>query len=129
MKEQIQHLLQTDNYLSGIEIDVVEASKGYVEFSVPLKEGLLRLGDIMNGGAIATIFDAAGGMAVFTLEHGKNQVTTNLNSNFLRPVASGPVKVTAKVIKPGKRLAFVRMELFDANGELCAEATGSWYIM
>jgi uncharacterized protein (TIGR00369 family) len=67
-------------------------------------------------------------MAVFTLVEGSNQVTVNLNTNFIRKIDKGPLKVTADVVRKGRNIAFARMEITDAEGKLCADATGSWYI-
>lgn len=128
MIQEISQILKMDNYLSNLEIKVTNASAGYVEFSVPVTRYMMRIGDIVNGGATMTLLDAAGGMAVFTLGHGTNQVTISLTSNFLKRIEHGPLKVIGKVTKKGKKVTFARMEIYDAKDDLCAEGTGSWYI-
>ncbi len=128
MIEEVSQILKMDNYLSNMNIQVIKAENGHVEFSVPITDNMLRIGAIVNGGATMTLMDAAGGMAVYTLGHGSNQVTVNLNTNFLRKIDKGPLKVRGTVVNKGKRIVFARMEIIDSSGELCADASGSWYI-
>ena len=56
-------------------------------------------------------------------------VTTNLNINFLRKPAPGPLSCTCRLLKLGKRLAVVDASIFDADGEeLVAHATATYSI-
>lgn len=128
MKESIQDFLKLDKYLSGLDITVLSAEPGILELSLPLDEKLMRPGGIMNGGAIMTVLDAAGGLVAMTFGDVGNEVTINMNTNFYRGVSSGPVYVKATVIKRGKTITFSRIELEDGTGTVCAEATGSWYV-
>ena len=128
MKDLFAMILKTDNYLSGLGIEVKEVNPGSVELVIPLKESLLRIGGIMNGGAIMSILDAAGGLSVLSYGEKSNQVTISLNTSFYLPVKEGPVTVRARVTKKGRNVSFSRIELFDAAEKLCAEANGSWYL-
>jgi len=88
----------------------------------------MRTGNMMNGGAIATMIDTAGGTAVITMSK-SNQVTTNLNINYLRPIIKSPARAVGEVIKEGKRVYFVKMSVYDGDNNLCAFGTGTWYIL
>lgn len=128
MKDAILDILKADNYLAGIDFSVITAEPGLLEFSIPLNKNLLRPGDFMNGGAIMTVLDAAGGLCVMTYGDVLNEVTVNMNTSFFHAVKSGPIKVRAKIIKRGRNITFSKIKLYDAEGKLCAEATGSWYV-
>lgn len=128
MRDAILELLRSDNYLSGIEFSILQAEPGILELSVPLKERLLRPGDLMNGGAIMTVMDAAGGLVVMTYGDVVNEVTVSMNTSFYRAVRKGPIRVRAKVTKRGRNITFSRIKLFDGEDRLCAEATGSWFL-
>lgn len=128
MKESIQEFLGMDNYLSNLNITVLSAEPGILEFSMPLTEKIMRPGGIMNGGAIMTALDAAGGLVAMTFGDVGNEVTISMNTNFMNGVSEGPVNVKATVTKRGKNITFSRIELRDQKGTLCAEATGSWYV-
>jgi uncharacterized protein (TIGR00369 family) len=56
-------------------------------------------------------------------------VTTNLNINFLRKPAPGPLSCTCRILKLGKRLAVVEASIFDEDGaDLVAHATATYSI-
>ncbi len=129
MKEAILNLLKSDNFLTNFDFAVESAEPGHLELSVPLDEKLMRPGDFMNGGAVMTVLDAAGGLCVMTFGDVANEVTINMNTNFLRAVKKGPLKITAQVTKRGRKIIFCKIELHDGDRKLCAEATGSWLII
>lgn len=129
MKEAILELIKADNFLSGIDFAVTSAEPGILELSLPLAKNLLRPGDFMNGGAIMTVLDAAGGLCVMTYGDVSNEVTISMNTSFYRPVMSGPVKVRAEVTKRGRNVTFSTIRLYDGQEKLCAEAMGSWYVV
>ncbi len=124
----IEDLIERDPFIKylGIKVNVIEAGKA--EAILDLKDYHMRTGNMMNGGAIATMIDTAGGTAVLTLSK-TNQVTTNLNINYLRPVIISPARAVGEVIKQGKRIYFVRMSVYDGDDNLCAFGTGTWYIL
>lgn len=129
MKEAILNLLKSDNFLADIDFTINRAEPGLLELSLPLEEKLLRPGELMNGGAVMTVLDAAGGLSVMTYGDVANEVTINMTTNFLRAVRKGPLTVIAKVTKRGRNITFSRIELLDGDQKLCAEATGSWFIV
>ena len=129
MIELIQQIIMADPFLSGIKgIEISDLGEGMIELDVPLQENILRTGGIMHGGAIMTLLDSAGGLSILTLGNLVNQVTINLNTNFVRPVSAGPVKVRSQVVKSGKNISFCNIELRNGNGEICATASGSWFV-
>jgi uncharacterized protein (TIGR00369 family) len=81
-----------------------------------------------GGGAIMSLLDTAGGLSIVTRGNLVNQVTLNLNTDFMRPVSSGPVTITGKVTREGKSIVFCEMEIRDGQDTLCARGTGSWFV-
>jgi acyl-CoA thioesterase len=129
MIELIQQIIREDPYLSNIKgIEISDSGEGMIEILIPFHESIQRTGGIMHGGAIMTLLDTAGGLSILTLGNLVNQVTVNLNTNFIRPVSSGPVRVRSEVIRSGKNIAFCNLELRDGSGKICATASGSWFV-
>lgn len=128
MKESIQDFLGMDNFLKNLGMVVVKVEPGFLELSVPFTQHVTRPGGIMNGGAIMTVLDAAGGLVAMTYGDIGNEVTISMTTNFLRGASDGPFKVVAITTKRGKNITFCRIEMTDSKGNLCAEATGSWYV-
>lgn len=123
----IEELINKDPFINFLGIKTKVIDQGKVEAILDLKENHMRRGGMMNGGAVSTLIDTAGGAAVLTIGR-RNQVTTNLSINFLRPISKSPARAVGEVIKGGKNIFYVKIEVFDGDGKLGAYATGSWFI-
>ncbi len=126
-RDIMEHLVNKDPYSSllGIKSKIIDDGKS--ESTLILEEKHMRLGNIVHGGVICSLVDMAGGTAVLSIGK-KNQVTTNLDINFLRPISKSPARAVGQVIRKGKNICVAKVEVFDGEGKLCAYATGSWYI-
>ncbi|MBX8635082.1 MAG: PaaI family thioesterase [Thermoplasmata archaeon] len=125
----IASIIRGDPYLRSLDVQVLEMEKGHAKLMLPGSDRVLRHGGIVNGGAICTLMDAAGGTATATVNTGKNQVTIELKVNFLEPVKKGNMYCAAEVIRAGKNIVVVKMDLTDADGVLCASGIGTWMIL
>jgi len=124
--EVLKDLLEMDPFLKLLGVKVEHIEPGNCTLRLDFREELTRFGGTMNGGAIATLMDAAGGCAALSHELGRNEVTVDLNVSYVKPVSEGPVRASAKVIRGGRTLAFVDVELRDGKGELCATCKGTY---
>ena len=128
-KDVIKRLIEEDPFLKTVGVKVTSLSYGKCKISVEFKDALTRTGGIINGGAIATLADAAGGCAVLTCNEGNDQVTVSLNISFLRPIKKGPITAEAEVTKKGNSLSFADIYIFDGYKSLCATANGLWFFL
>ncbi|MGC8505603.1 MAG: PaaI family thioesterase [Thermoplasmata archaeon] len=126
--EEITKLLKMDGFLKNFTIDVKEASNGRFVIEMPLEEKVMRIGGIMNGGAIMALCDLVGGLSILTKDDVINQVTINIDVNFLRPIAKGPVKAVGESVRIGKTIGYSEMVIYDGNGEECAKGSGNWFL-
>ncbi|MFP3283161.1 MAG: PaaI family thioesterase [Nitrososphaeria archaeon] len=122
----LRELLEADPFLKALGVKVESIAPGDCVLRLDFREELTRFGGIMNGGAIATLMDAAGGCAALAYNLGRNEVTVDLSISYMKPVAEGPVRARANLVRGGKALAFVEMKLEDGRGELCAAAKGTY---
>jgi uncharacterized protein (TIGR00369 family) len=123
----VEELINKDpfmNYL-GVKTKIIEPGKA--EAVLDIEEKHLRLGGIMNGGVISSMVDIAGGAAILSVTQ-RNQVTINLNINFLSPISKSPARAVGSVLRKGRNICVARVEIFDGDGKLCTYATGSWFI-
>lgn len=120
----------------GIVVDRVDAA-GRVVLSLPMRPALgTRRPEVMHGGAIASLIDAAAGAAVLTLrEEGDEtwggQATLDMNVTFLN-AATATVFAHAHVLRHSRALAFVAVEVSDANdsaGALVAVGRATYSII
>ncbi len=83
-------------------------------------------GTIAQGGFITAWLDAAMAHAVLhDTDHGFNVASLEIKVSFLERVGPGEGTVVGRVLRRGKRVAFLEGELFNADGRLAARATST----
>jgi uncharacterized protein (TIGR00369 family) len=116
--------------LLGMGIESV--TRGEVVFTVAPHESQYNPLGVVHGGVACTALDTVVGCAVHTtLEPGWFYTSIDLSVSYLRPftLASGPLRVTGRVIKPGKRVAFAEAVAVDGGGQEIATATSSLLVI
>jgi uncharacterized protein (TIGR00369 family) len=111
---------------------VRSVAKGEVVFTVDPHESQYNPLGVIHGGVACTILDTVVGCAVqTTLAQGWSYTSIDLNVSYLRPftLATGPLTVTGRVVKPGRRVAFTEAVAVDAEGREIATATSSLLVM
>lgn len=111
-----------DRSLTGIEVLAVEGGKARVR--LPVSEAVQNLNGALHGGAVATLVDVVGTLAIMSADRdGRPGVSTDLNVSWFSPAPGGAtVLVEATVLKSGRTLAFVQVDLRRENdGVLVAQ--------
>jgi uncharacterized protein (TIGR00369 family) len=109
-----------------------EVERGHVVFEVTPDESAYNPIGVVHGGLVCTLADTVAACAVHsTLEAGVGYTSIDLNVSYTRPVTkdSGRLRAIGTVVRPGRRVAFSRAEIFDGAGKLVATATSSCLIM
>jgi uncharacterized protein (TIGR00369 family) len=107
--------------LLGIKFEA--ATRGAATLSMSARAELERFGGIMHGGALASLADTASAFAVLsTLEPEEQTVTVDLTLHYLRPVTEGELTARASVVRGGRRVATVSVEIFNESGALVVTA-------
>lgn len=80
----------------------------------------------VQGGLIAGFLDEVMGAALYC-QSGQTHLPTTLDltMSMLRPVPLGPLVAKGRVVKAGRRVAFLEGELFDPEGNLLARSTAT----
>ncbi len=88
-------------------------------------------GTIAQGGFVTAWLDASMAQAMMRDTHFESNVATlELKVSFLKAVGQGEVLTEARVIKRGRRVAFMEASLFSADGaELLATATSTGLVV
>ena len=80
----------------------------------------------VHGGILCDVADAAMGMAyAATLDEGETFTTLELKINFLKPVRSGRLVATARVVKGGRTVGLVECDVADDKDRLVARASST----
>ena len=116
----------------GYELTKVDWKKHEVETRLEIRRDHLSAAARVHGGVIAAFFDASLGAAVFTtMEPTDLTSTVELKVNYLRPLELGDIlKIRAKVVFRGKRLAVTRADLFrNSDKSPVAIASATFYVV
>ena len=116
--------------LMGMELLEVDAGRALFA-ATPGPQHYNPLGTV-HGGLAATLIDSATGCAVHTtLPAGTAYTSIEIKVSYLRAITvdTGPVTVTGRVTKPGRRVAFADGEARDGEGRLLATAQSSLLVM
>jgi uncharacterized protein (TIGR00369 family) len=117
---------------SLVRFRVTEIEVGRVVFECTPDESVYNPIGTVHGGVVCTLADSAAACAVHTtLEAGLAYTSIDLNVSYIRPVTrdSGTLRAIGTVTKPGRRVAFSSVEVFDGHGKLVATATSSCLVM
>ena len=127
--ERLREIFSRVPFVRLLGLEFVSAERGVAAFALDVREELTRMGGILHGGAVFSLLDTAAACAVHTiLEPEDRTVTVDLTIHFLRPFSSGRLHARARVLRSGRRIAFLPVEATDAAGVLITTATTTYAI-
>jgi uncharacterized protein (TIGR00369 family) len=106
----------------GVRLLEIEADRAVLE--LPWREDLATMGDVVHGGAVATLADTAAMAAAWASDDVPEALegsTVSLALDYLAP-ARGDLRADAHVTRRGRRLCFARVEIAGGDGALAATA-------
>jgi acyl-coenzyme A thioesterase 13 len=127
--ERIQRGTGT-GYNTSLGARVVSYGEGQARLEMEVTPDVQNVNGTLHGGAIATLVDRAGTVAIITADRqGRPGVSTDLNVSFLASAPAGATVVAeARVLKIGKTLAFVEVDVRRvADGVLVAQGRMTKY--
>jgi len=110
----------------GIAVETMEPGRARLRLDVD--EGHRNADGIVHGGVLPALADAAMGSAARTLHGASAQLlTAESNLRYVRAVSGGRLLADGRVVKAGRRVVFVEVEVTDA-GEAVARGGGTFVI-
>ena len=80
--------------------------------------------DIVQGGFVTAMLDAAMTHAIFAADAGVVNVSSlEIKTNYLEPTRAGRLRAVGTVVKSGYKIAFMEGQLYDDQGLLTATAS------
>jgi uncharacterized protein (TIGR00369 family) len=114
-------------YAKFLGLELAEISQGEVSIQLEVRDELRQNQGIVHGGAIASLIDTAAAFAVLTrLEVAERVTTTDLTIHYLRPATAGRLKATARIVRRGRRLFVLSVEVTNDQELLVATAVTSY---
>jgi len=111
--------------LLGLELG--EVDRGAVSIHLEVRDDLRQNQGVVHGGAVASLIDTAAAFAVLTqLEINERVTTTDLTIHYLRPADSGRLTARARIVRSGRRLFVLSVEVTNNQQILVATAVTSY---
>lgn len=102
----------------GEQERVLEVRENYARVRQPVDKGNIRPGGYINGPTQMAIADSAAYIAIFTrIGITPMALTSNLNINFMRPCIGEAVIAEAHLLKLGKTIAVISVDIRAEGSE------------
>ena len=114
-------------YANFLKLRLGEVGDGEARIHLDVREELKQYQGVVHGGAIASLIDTASAFAVLTQIGLDDRVTTtDLTIHYLRPVTTGIMTATARVLRGGRRLFVLSIEVTDSSNMVVATAVTTY---
>ncbi len=81
--------------------------------------------NVTHGGALMTLLDVTLATAARSVERTSGVVTVEMKTTFMQP-ARGVLTSKGRLIHRSRGMAFTEGTVYDAQGQICAHATGTF---
>jgi uncharacterized protein (TIGR00369 family) len=115
--------------VTGLRVDEMEVDRAIV--TMPYAEDLTTFGDVVHGGAIATLLDVAAVAAAWsgvTDEGAATGATVSSSVNYLRAAKGTDLTATARVTRRARSFCFCEVIIRDASNEPVAQGLVTYRI-
>lgn len=114
-------------YAKLLGLELGEMKPGVAKLHLDMRDELKQNQGVAHGGVVASLIDTAAAFAVVTrLEPGERVTTTDLTIHYLRPIMSGRLTATARIVRGGRRLFVLSVEVTNEQQILLATAVTSY---
>jgi len=114
-------------YAKFLGLQLGEVRLGEVSIHLDIRDELKQNQGVVHGGAIASLIDTASAFAVLTqIDPAERVTTTDLTIHYLRPAITGRMVATARIIRGGRRLFVLSVDVHDSAAALIATAVTTY---
>jgi len=114
-------------YAQFLGLELGEIKYDQVSIHLDTRAELKQNQGVIHGGAIASLIDTASAFAVVTrLAPDERVTTTDLTIHYLRPVTEGRLTATARIVRAGRRLFVLSIDVANKDGVLIATAVTTY---
>ena len=114
-------------YAKFLGLELGELADGLVSVHLQVRDQLLQNQGVVHGGALASLIDTASAFAVLSqIDLDERVTTTDLTIHYLRPVTTGRMTATARVVRGGRRLFVLSVDVTNDGGALVATAVTTY---
>ena len=111
----------------GITIEEIEADRCVM--AMPFKPELVTIGDVVHGGAIATLIDMAATVSAWATDEVPESPagsTVSLTVNFVSAARGSDLRAEGRVVRRGRQISSCTVDVRDADGKLVAHGMATY---
>jgi acyl-CoA thioesterase len=114
-------------YAEFLGLELGEVTSGEATIYLIARDELKQNQGVVHGGAIASLIDTASAFAVLTkIGLDERVTTTDLTIHYLRPITEGRMAATARIVRAGRRLFVLSIDVRNDGGALVATAVTTY---
>lgn len=129
METAIQERIAASAFSQWMGMRLISVDDGSCELAIDIQEHHLNPGGIVHGGIVATILDAAIGLALRTTIGMSSHVTVQLDVHYLTPAVSGALIGRGKAVRTGNRMGYGEGRAYTEDGRLVATAGATFLVV
>lgn len=122
--EMIRQFFPTSPYVAYLGLQLTEMQPDIAILTMPFRDELVTIGTTVHGGAIASLIDTAAMVAAWsgaTAPANGRGTTVGLTVNYLAAAQSEDLKAIARVLRRGRSLVYLDVEVQNQAGTLIAK--------
>ena len=108
----------------GFDLQLFEGGRSQIDYE-PLPEHLNSF-QVTHGGALMTLLDVTMAVAARSVQQDMGVVTIEMKTSFMQPARPGKLVGKGHLMHRSATLAFTEATIYDAQGNACAHATGTF---
>jgi uncharacterized protein (TIGR00369 family) len=115
----MRQFLPTSPYVGHLGMQLTEMQQDMAVLTLPFASTLVTIGTTIHGGAIASLIDTAAMVAAWsdtTVPENMRGSTVSLTVTYLAPAEREDISATARVLRRGRSLVYLDVEVQSASG-------------
>ena len=122
--EIIRQFLPNSPYVDHLGIQLIDMQKDQATLKLPFSHTLITIGNTIHGGALASLIDTAAMVAAWSGAPAMDNprgTTVGLTVSYLAAAQGEDVEATARVLRRGRSLVYLDVEVQATSGTLVAK--------
>lgn len=125
----IRQFIPASPYIQHLGIRLVEIKRGQATLLLPFRNEMITREQVVHGGAISSLIDVAGMVAAWSDAEVPERIrgsTVNLTVSYLAPAVASDLRAVARVLRRGRSLVYLDIEVFDAANSIVAKGVATY---
>lgn len=125
--ERLQEAFERVPFAHLLKLELGEMRRGLATLHLEVRDELRQNNGVVHGGVVASLVDSAAAFAILTiLEKDQTMTTIDLTIHYLRPLLAGRATARARVVRAGRRILTITIDVLNEDEALVATALTSF---